>query len=175
MSETKTEIATFGAGCYWCVEAVLEQLDGVLDVSSGFMGGQIEDPTYEHICSGTTGHAEVVRVTYDPQIITYDRLLAYFWRLHDPTTLNRQGNDVGTQYRSAIFVHSPEQRAAAEASLNHASESGDFADPIVTEITDAAKFYEAKVSHQDYYKLNKAQPYCRLVIAPKLDKLGLES
>lgn len=175
MSETKTEIATLGAGCYWCIEAVLEQLDGVLDVTSGFMGGQVDDPTYEQICSGTTGHAEVVRVVFDPAIISYKRLLSYFWRLHDPTTLNRQGNDVGTQYRSAIFVHSPDQRAVAETSKRLADESGVFPDPIVTEIADASTWYEAKGSHQDYYRQNKDQPYCKFIIAPKLDKLGLDS
>ena len=175
MPDIKTEIATLGAGCYWCVEAVLEQLDGVLDVSSGFMGGHVQDPSYESVCSETTGHAEVVRVIFDPDRISYERLLAYFWKLHDPTTLNRQGNDVGTQYRSAIFVHTPEQRAAAELSKKQADESGVFADSIVTEIEDAATWYDAPQSHQDYYRQNKEQPYCHFVIAPKLDKLGLNT
>ncbi len=175
MSERKTEIATLGGGCYWCVEAVLEQVDGVLDVTSGFMGGEVEDPTYEQICSGTTGHAEVARITFDPDVLSYEELLRWFWKLHDPTTLNRQGNDVGTQYRSVIFTHSPEQRATAEASRKAADASGVFTDPIVTEIADATTFYEAKGSHQDYYRQNKEQPYCRFVIAPKLDKLGLDS
>jgi len=169
-----TEIATFGAGCYWCVEAVLEQLDGVQDVVSGFMGGHVENPTYRAVCDGTTGHAEVVQVTFDPATITYDDLLAWFWRLHDPTTLNRQGNDVGTQYRSVIFYHSPEQRQAAEASKAAADASGEFKDPIVTEIKAASTFYAAKAEHQDYYRANKEQGYCRFVIAPKLDKLELE-
>ncbi len=167
-----TETATFGAGCYWCVEAVLEQLDGIVDVTSGFMGGEVENPSYEAVCTGTTGHAEVVQVTFDPSTIAYDDLLSWFWRLHDPTTLNRQGGDVGTQYRSAIFYHSEEQRAAAEASKKAAQT--DFADPIVTEITAAGPYYEAKADHQDYYRRNKSQGYCRMVIAPKLDKLGLE-
>lgn len=169
-----TEIATFGAGCYWCVEAVLEQLDGVSDVTSGFMGGQVENPSYEAVCSGTTGHAEVVQVTFDPAVISYDELLSWFWRLHDPTTLNRQGADVGTQYRSVIFYHSEAQRVAAETSKAAADASGAFADPIVTEITEASTYYEAKGEHQDFYKRNKDYGYCRVVIAPKLDKLGLE-
>ena len=167
-----TQLATFGAGCYWCVEAVLEQLDGVLDVTSGFMGGEVKNPTYKQVCSGTTGHAEVVQVTFDPATISYDALLAWFWKLHDPTTLNRQGADVGTQYRSAIFYHSDAQRAAAEASKKTAQ--ADFAAPIVTEITAASTYYEADAGHQDYYRNNRSQGYCRAVIAPKLDKLGLE-
>ena len=168
----QTELATFGAGCYWCVEAVLEQLDGVHDVTSGFMGGHVEDPSYRAVCSGTTGHAEVVQVTFDPEVIPYDELLSWFWRLHDPTTLNRQGADVGTQYRSAIFYHSEAQREAAEASM--AAAQTDFADPIVTEITAASTYYVAKDEHQDYYRNNRNQGYCRAVIAPKLGKLGLE-
>ena len=166
------EVATLAAGCFWCVEAVLEQLDGVLDVESGYMGGTVENPSYRQVCSGTTGHAEVVRVSYDPTRISYDDLLAWFWKLHDPTTLNRQGNDVGPQYRSVIFYHSDEQRRAAEASLA-AADSG-IQDAIVTEITAAGPFFAAGDYHQDYYQLNKAQPYCRAVIRPKLDKLGLD-
>jgi peptide-methionine (S)-S-oxide reductase len=168
----KTEIATFGAGCYWCVEAVLEQQKGVLDVTSGFMGGTVPNPSYRDVCSGKTGHAEVVQVTFDPKVISYDDLLAWFWRLHDPTTLNRQGADEGTQYRSAIFTHSEEQRRAALASKEAAQT--DFRDPIVTEITPAGPYYEADDYHQDYYRQNKSQGYCRMVIAPKLGKLGLE-
>lgn len=168
------ELATFGAGCYWCTEAVLEQVEGVLDVTSGFMGGHVKDPTYEQVCSGTTGHAEVVQVTFDPSKISYSDLLEWFWRLHDPTTLNRQGNDVGTQYRSVIFYHSDEQKRLAEASRAKAQSSGHFSDPIVTEIVPASEFYSAEAYHQDYYRQNKRQGYCRYVIAPKLDKLGLE-
>ena len=164
--------ATFGAGCYWCTEAVLEQLDGVLDVKSGFMGGKVADPTYEQVCSGTTGHAEVVQVTFDPARISYDTLLEWFWKLHDPTTLNRQGNDSGTQYRSVIFYHSDEQKKAAEAS--RVAHSKDFDRPIVTEIVAAAPFYEAEDYHQDYYRGNKGQPYCQFVIRPKLEHLGLK-
>ena len=167
-----TEIATFGAGCFWCVEAVLEQLDGVLDVTSGYMGGDVDDPTYKQVCSGTTGHAEVVQVTFDPGVIPYEHLLAWFWKLHDPTTLNRQGADVGTQYRSAIFYHSDAQREAAEKS--RAAAQADFADPIVTEVTAASTYYAGEQYHQDYYRQNKQQGYCRAVIAPKLEKLGLE-
>jgi len=165
--------ATFGAGCFWCTEAVLEQLDGVLDVRSGYMGGSVPDPSYEDVCSGETGHAEVVQVHFDPQRISYDTLLDWFWKLHDPTTLNRQGNDVGTQYRSVIFVHTDDQRRAAEASKARAQK--DFGKPIVTEISAAGPFYEAEDYHQDYYRGNKRQPYCQVMIAPKLHKLGLKN
>ncbi len=164
-------VATFGAGCFWCVEAVLEQLPGVLDVRSGYMGGSVASPTYEAVCAGTTGHAEVVRVTFDPGRISYQDLLGWFWRLHDPTTLNRQGADVGTQYRSAIFVHDDEQRRIAEASK--AAAQALFAVPIVTEITAAGQFWEAEAYHQDYFRNNPNQGYCRAVIAPKLKKLDL--
>ena len=173
-TDNATEVATFGAGCFWCVEAVLEQLGGVLDVTSGYMGGAIQKPTYEQVCSGTTGHAEVVQVRFDRERISYDKLLDYFWKLHDPTTLNRQGNDVGTQYRSAIFYHSEAQREAAEKSKKAVEASGAFADPIVTEIAPAAPLFKAEGYHQDYYRLNKEASYCRFVIVPKLDKLGLK-
>ena len=169
-----TEIATFGAGCYWCVEAVLEQIDGVLDVRSGFMGGKVANPTYEQVCTGRTGHAEVVQVTYDPKRISYAKLLGWFWKLHDPTTPDRQGDDAGTQYRSAIFYHSEDQKKAAEASRDAIGKAGVFSDPIVTEIVPAGPFYSAEGYHQDYYRGNKGKPYCRLVISPKLEKLGLE-
>ncbi len=171
----ETQNATFGAGCYWCVEAVLQQLDGVLEVTSGFMGGDVPDPTYQQVCSGRTGHAEVVQVTFEPRRITYRELLDYFWRLHDPTTLNRQGGDVGTQYRSAIFYHDEDQRQEAEASKSAVAAAGTFADPIVTEITAAGRFHPAGADHQDYYRQHRQQPYCRLVILPKLDKLGLDT
>jgi peptide-methionine (S)-S-oxide reductase len=167
-----TSTATFGAGCYWCVEAVLEQLEGVSDVRSGFMGGSVKNPTYEQVCSGRTGHAEVVQVHFDPAKISYDTLLEWFWQLHDPTTLNQQGADIGTQYRSAIFYHSDEQRRAAEASRE--KHKADFPKPIVTEIVAAGAFYEADEEHQDYYRANKASGYCRMVIRPKLEHLGLE-
>lgn len=164
--------ATFGAGCFWCVEAVLEQLDGVEDVSSGYMGGSVDDPTYEQVCSGQTGHAEVVQVTFDPAVIRYQVLVEWFWQLHDPTTLNRQGYDEGTQYRSAIFYHDDEQRRVAAASMAEAQPR--FASPIVTEITPAATFWPAEEKHQDFYRNNRRHGYCRAVIAPKLDKLKLE-
>ena len=166
------EVATFGAGCFWCVEAVYEQVEGVLDVSSGYMGGQNENPTYKEVCSGSTGHAEVVQVRFDPARVSYEELLDWFWRLHDPTTLNRQGADVGTQYRSAIFVHSDAQRAAAEKSRELAQER--FDDPIVTEITEAGTYWVGEDYHQDYYRNNKSQGYCRMVIRPKLRKLELQ-
>lgn len=167
------EVATLGAGCFWCVEAVYKQLDGVDSVTSGYTGGSVAEPSYQQVCNGSTGHAEVVRVVFDPAKISYEKVLAWFWELHDPTTLNRQGNDVGTQYRSAIYYHSPEQQKIAEASKQAAQ--ADFEDPIVTEITEAATFYPAENYHQDYYFQNKAKNgYCRLVIEPKLKKLDLD-
>ena len=172
--EPAAAVATFGAGCFWCVEAVLDRLEGVSDVSSGYMGGHAEDPTYRQICNGDTGHAEVVQVRFDPERVSFEDLLAWFWRLHDPTTLNRQGADEGTQYRSAIFYHSEEQRLQAEAARAERDASGEFNAPIVTEITAAATFYTAEGYHQDYYEMNKRQPYCRMVIQPKLNKLGLD-
>jgi peptide-methionine (S)-S-oxide reductase len=171
-SSTKLEKATLGAGCFWCVEAVLERLPGVADVVSGYMGGTVERPSYGDVCGGDTGHAEVVQVTFDPTKIAYEELLDWFWRLHDPTTLNRQGADAGTQYRSAIFFHGDAQRAAAERSAKAAQAS--FDDPIVTEIVPATTFWPAEGHHQDYFRLNSEQGYCRVVIRPKLRKLGLE-
>lgn len=167
-----TETATFAGGCFWCVEAVLEQIPGVLDARSGYMGGTTPNPTYEQVCSGRSGHAEVVQVTFDPAKVGYDALLEWFWKAHDPTTLNRQGADEGTQYRSAIFVHSDAQRAAAERSK--AAAQAQFEDRIVTEIVPASAFTPAEGYHQDYYRGNRAQPYCRAVITPKLKKLGLK-
>jgi len=175
MASETTELATLGAGCYWCVEAVLQQVDGVLELRSGFMGGTRADPTYREVCSGTTGHAEVLQVRFDPARLPYDHLLAWFWKLHDPTTLNRQGNDVGTQYRSVIFTHSEEQERVARASLAAVDASGDLPGPVVTEITPAGVFYPAGQDHDDYYRRNREAQYCRFVIAPKLDKLGLSS
>jgi peptide-methionine (S)-S-oxide reductase len=170
---TVTETATLGGGCYWCLEAAYRQLDGVFSVTSGFMGGHVKNPTYEQVCGGDSGHAEVVNVVFDPKTITYERLLAWFWDLHDPTTLNRQGNDVGPQYRSAIFHHSDDQKKTAEASKAAAAKN--FKDPIVTEIAKASTFYPAPDDHQDYYFQNKSKnPYCRYVIEPKLKKLKLD-
>ena len=167
------ETATLGAGCYWCIEAAYRQLDGVYSATSGFMGGSVKNPSYEDVCGGGTGHAEVVQVVFDPKKISYEKILSWFWDLHDPTTLNRQGNDIGTQYRSAIFYHSEAQKKTAEASKAAAAEN--FKDPIVTEITAASEFYPAPVYHQDYYFQNKSKnPYCRFVIEPKLKKLKLD-
>ena len=171
----RRETATLAGGCFWCVEAVLAQLDGVLEVRSGYMGGHKTDPTYEEVCTGSTGHAEVAQVSFDPERIGFETLLDYFWRLHDPTTLNRQGNDVGTQYRSAIFYHSDAQKQTAERSVQGLMESGALSDPVVTEITPASTFYVAEGHHQDYYRQNKQQSYCQYIIRPKLDKLGLET
>lgn len=167
------ETATLGAGCYWCAEAAYRQLDGVYSVTSGFMGGRVKNPTYAQICAGDTGHAEVVQVVFDPRKIPYEKILAWFWKLHDPTTLNRQGNDVGTQYRSVIFHHSEQQQKTAAASKTAAA--ADFRNPIVTEITKASDFYPAPGDHQNYYFSNKSgNPYCRFVIEPKLKKLKLD-
>lgn len=167
------ETATLGAGCYWCIEAAYRQVDGVVSVTSGFMGGTVKNPDYPQVCKGDTGHAEVVQVVFDPRKISYEKILAWFWDLHDPTTLNRQGGDVGTQYRSVIFYHSDAQRQTAEASK--AAAAGKFQDPIVTAITPAADFYPAPRDHQNYYFANKSKnPYCRLVIEPKLKKLKLD-
>ncbi|HEX9614590.1 MAG TPA: peptide-methionine (S)-S-oxide reductase MsrA [Bacteroidota bacterium] len=168
----QSEEATFGAGCFWCVEAVFERLPGVKSVEAGYAGGTRENPTYEEVCEGTTGHAEVARVTFDPSVISFEKLLTMFWKSHDPTTLNRQGADVGTQYRSAIFYHDERQKAAAEKSKKEAQ--ADFENPVVTEIKPLTKFYKAENYHQDYYKANPYAPYCTFVIRPKLKKLGIE-
>lgn len=169
-SSKDLEIATFANGCFWCTEAVFEQLRGVSDVVSGYIGGKVKNPTYEQVCSGMTGHAEAVQVTYDPNEISYSDLLHVFWKTHDPTTLNRQGHDVGTQYRSAVFFHNEEQRTLAEKTKQKLSESKAFDDPIVTEITEASKFYPAEAKHQDFYRNHPDQGYCSMVIRPKLDK-----
>jgi peptide-methionine (S)-S-oxide reductase len=166
------EKATFGAGCFWCVEAVFERLDGVSSVVSGYAGGNKANPTYEEVCTGQTGHAEVAQITFDPSKISYEKLLSIFWESHDPTTLNRQGADAGTQYRSAIFYHDERQRLAAEQSMAEARK--EFDDPIVTEIVALKEFYPAENYHQDYYNNHKNAPYCALVIGPKLKKLKLE-
>ncbi len=163
--------ATFGAGCFWCVEAVFERLDGVKDVMPGYTGGYKNNPTYKEICTGMTGHAEVAQVTYDSKIITFNELLDMFWKSHDPTTRNRQGNDIGTQYRSAIFYHNDKQKLLAEESKLKVDNSRIFTNPIVTEITKLDKFWPAEDYHNNYYANNMDQPYCRIVIKPKLDKL----
>ena len=165
------EIATLGGGCFWCLEAILEQLDGVESVVSGFSGGNVLNPAYREVCDGTTGHAEVVQVTFDPDQISYSELLEVFFAFHDPTTMNQQGADVGTQYRSAIYSHSPEQRKAAEAAIRELNESKAFPDPIVTEVTSYSGFYRAEDYHQGYYRKNTGQPYCAATITPKVAKL----
>lgn len=168
----QTEVATLGAGCFWCTEAVFARLPGVLSAKSGYAGGSVDNPTYKQICRGDTGHAEVTKITFDPAKLTFGKLLDMFWLIHDPTTLNRQGADVGTQYRSVIFYHSEEQKNVAESSKKAAAAK--FEDPIVTEITAAPVFYPAEDYHHDYYTRNKSQPYCRNVILPKLKKAGVE-
>lgn len=164
------ESATLGGGCFWCLEAVYDDLRGVEAVVSGYAGGYVPHPTYEQVCSKTTGHAEVVQITFDPAVITFRDLLEVFFSIHDPTTLNRQGADVGPQYRSVIFYHSPEQRATAEAVIAELGRSGAFAQPIVTELTPYTAFYPAEAYHQAYFRNNGRQPYCQIVIAPKLAK-----
>ncbi len=171
-SMNRTEKATFGGGCFWCVEAVYEKFDGVLQVVSGYAGGTKPNPTYEEVCSGTTGHAEVVQITYDPEKVSYEKLLEVFWASHDPTTLNQQGADVGSQYRSVIFYTTEEQKQAAIASKQAAQ--ANFSDPIVTEIKPLTSFYPAEDYHQDYFRNNPNAPYCVFVISPKLKKLGLK-
>ncbi len=165
------ETATFGAGCFWCVEAVFQQLEGVKTVVSGYTGGKVENPTYQQVSAGTSGHAEVIQLTYDPKVVTFPELLEVFWQTHDPTTLNRQGADVGTQYRSAVFYHTPEQKTLAEKYKQELDAAGAFNSPIVTEIVPVGKFYKAEEYHQNYYNLNSSQPYCSYVITPKLEKL----
>jgi peptide-methionine (S)-S-oxide reductase len=167
------EVITLGAGCFWCTEAVYQQIPGVLTVTSGYMGGTVKNPTYEQVSGGNTGHAEVAQLVYDPKATSLEKILARFWHIHDPTSLNRQGGDTGTQYRSAIFFHSDAQRTIAEKSKAGAAK--EFSKPIVTEITKATEFYPAENYHQDYYRLNKNRnPYCQRVIAPKLRKAGLQ-
>ena len=169
-----TETATFAGGCFWCIEEIFRQQPGVLKVVSGYTGGETKNPTYREVCAGDTGHAEAIQITFDPQKIAYADLLAVFWKAHDPTQLNRQGADVGTQYRSAIFTHSEAQAAAAQADKAAENDSGRHARPLVTEIVPAGTFYPAEDYHQEYYRNNRRAPYCRAVIQPKLKKLGLE-
>ena len=167
---TKTDTATFGTGCFWCTEAIFQELDGVFSATSGYSGGSVVNPTYKEVCEGTTGHAEVIQIVYDPSKITFDELLAAFWQSHDPTTLNRQGNDVGPQYRSVIFYHNQEQKEKAEKYKAELDKSKAFDNPIVTEISPFSNFYVAENYHQEYYANNGSQPYCYYVIRPKLDK-----
>ena len=169
-SSVKTEEATLGAGCFWCIEAVFEELNGVISVESGYTGGHIDNPTYQQVSTGTSGHAEVARIVYDADIISFEEVLEVFWMTHDPTTVNRQGNDVGTQYRSAVFYHDESQKELAEFYKNKLNESGAFPDPVITEITPLGTYYVAEGYHQDYFELNPTQGYCRFVIQPKMEK-----
>lgn len=164
------DTAIFGAGCFWCVEAVFQQLKGVYTVESGYSGGHIKNPTYNEVCTGNTGHAEACRITFDPAVITYTELLEVFWKTHDPTTLNRQGGDIGTQYRSVVFYHNDEQRLLAEEMKARLEEAQIWKDPLITEIVPFREFFKAEAYHQEYYFQNAAQPYCSAVITPKLEK-----
>ena len=170
----KLEKATFGEGCFWCSEAVFQRLRGVKSVVSGYSGGKVDKPTYEDVSSGRTGHAEVVQITYDPAQISFDELLKVFWQTHDPTTLNQQGHDVGTQYRSAIFYHNDQQRRIAEQYKEQLDKSGTFKSPIVTEITPFKNFFPAENYHQNYFNANPSQRYCQFVIRPKVEKFNKE-
>ncbi len=164
------ELATFGAGCFWCIEAVFLSLKGVISVQSGYSGGYTENPTYKEVCTGNTGHAEVVQIEFDPSVISYSELLEVFWQVHDPTTLNRQGGDVGTQYRSSVFYHSDNQRKEAEFYKKRLEDEKVWKDAIVTEIVPFKVFYPAEAYHQDYFANNPNQPYCSMVVAPKVQK-----
>jgi len=167
----QSNIATLGGGCFWCVEAVFQRIDGVIEVKPGYAGGHIKNPTYKEICTGTTGHAEVAQLKYDSTIVSYEHILNIFWKAHDPTTLNRQGNDKGTQYRSVIFYHDEIQNKIAKRSLKKIEKLGVWPDPIVTEITEINNYSDAEDYHKNYYNDNQNQPYCVFVIKPKLDKL----
>jgi peptide-methionine (S)-S-oxide reductase len=169
--ETRLETATLGGGCFWCLEAVYNELRGVERVISGYAGGHVPNPTYEQVCSGRTGHAEVVQVTFDPEVISYREILEVFFTIHDPTTLNRQGADVGTQYRSVIFHQSPEQEQVAREVMAQTNASGIWRTPLVTELAPLDRFYPAEGYHQNYFERNAAQPYCQIVIAPKVAKV----
>jgi len=174
LMKTNLAVAMFGSGCFWCSEAVFQRIPGVISVKSGYSGGKTKKPTYKQVCAGDTGHAEVVQISYDPQMVSYENLLGTFWLSHDPTTLNQQGGDVGTQYRSVIFYYDDEQKNLAEKSRQLLVKSGRFKSPVVTQILAAAEFYPAEDYHVDYYNKNKSAPYCRFVIAPKLEKLQIK-
>jgi peptide-methionine (S)-S-oxide reductase len=164
------EVATLAGGCFWCLEAVFDDLKGVDQVDSGYSGGTVPHPSYRQVCAGTTGHAEVVQITFDPRVVSFKELLQVFFTIHDPTTLNRQGSDVGTQYRSAIYYHTPEQKATAEQVIKEITAAKIWPSPIVTEVTPFSAFYKAEDYHQEYFKVNGEQPYCRAVVAPKVAK-----
>ena len=167
---SEPEVATLGGGCFWCLEAVYSSLQGVMSAESGFMGGCVPSPTYKQVCTDTTGHAEVVHIRFDPAVMSYRQLLEVFFSIHDPTTLNRQGEDVGTQYRSVIFTHSPEQERITREMIRELTERRAFRWPIVTEVVPASEFYRAEEYHQQYFRQNPDQPYCAMVVAPKLQK-----
>lgn len=171
MESSELDTATFGAGCFWCVEAIFQELEGVESVISGYSGGTVENPSYDDVTSGTSGHAEVCQILFKPEVISYDDLLMVFWQTHDPTSLNKQGNDLGPQYRSAVFYHSEEQRTLAEMFKTQLDATETWSKPIVTEITPFTKFYKAENYHQDYFQQNNNAPYCTYVIQPKLDAL----
>jgi peptide-methionine (S)-S-oxide reductase len=166
----KSDTVTFGAGCFWCVEAIFEQLNGVISVESGYSGGHVKNPSYREVCTGTTGHAEVCQIVYDPSVISFVELLEVYWKTHDPTTLNRQGPDVGTQYRSAIFYHNEQQKTTSEEMKSKLVQAGIWQNPIITEIVPFRTFYKAEDYHQEYYFQNTSQPYCSAVITPKVEK-----
>ncbi len=169
-SDRGREVATLGGGCFWCLEAVFKDLRGVEQVVSGYAGGEVANPTYMQVCSGATGHAEVVQLTFNPEEVSFKEILEVFFTIHDPTTMNRQGADVGTQYRSAIFYHTPEQKAVAGQVISELNGAGIWRSPIVTEVVPAPTFYPAEDYHQEYYEQNPSQPYCRMVIEPKVAK-----
>lgn len=170
MMNPQTEVTTLAGGCFWCLEAVYDQLRGVVSVESGYMGGKVDNPSYRAVCTGTTGHAEVIQITYNPAEVSFQDLLDVFFVIHDPTTLNRQGNDVGTQYRSAVYYHNAEQKAVAEQVIAALNGEHRWNNPIVTEVTAASKFYVAEDYHQEYFANNASQPYCQVVVAPKVAK-----
>lgn len=170
MGQETTDIATLAGGCFWCLEAVYDQVKGVQSVESGYIGGQVDAPTYEQVCSGRTGHAEAVRITFDPRLVTYRDLLNVFFVIHDPTTLNRQGNDIGTQYRSGIFYHSPEQQQIAQEVIAAVTGERVYPNPIVTEVVPATRWYEAEAYHQEYFARNPSEGYCAYVVGPKVAK-----
>lgn len=167
---SRTETVTLGAGCFWCVEAIFSRVNGVVKVESGYAGGHVKNPTYQEVCTGTTGHAEVVQVTFNPDVIPFTKILEIYFKTHDPTTLNRQGADIGTQYRSVIFYHTEEQKVTAQEIISQLEVSGIWSNPIVTAVEPFINFYKAEDYHQNYYEGNKNQPYCRMVITPKLEK-----
>ncbi len=169
-SEIKTDTATFGTGCFWCTEAIFQQVEGVIKVTSGYSGGHADNPTYKEVCTGTTGHAECLNIIYDPAKITFDELLEIFWQVHDPTTLNRQGNDVGTQYRSVVFYHNDQQKTTTEKYKLALDKSGAWDSPVVTSLEPFREFYAAEDYHQNYYNNNGGQGYCQFVIRPKVEK-----